>query len=244
MVAYEIRELPNNPLPLGRHFNQDPRSANYAYDPHARGVVVGATKSRKHRVYGGMDGILDQSIRNLGDCTCCMLVYAKRCGKNHKPHDHVLMDSDAEKAYEIATVIDPFPGYYKPGDPKSEDTGSDGTSACNAGIQLKWITRFEHVDPTLDNLIQALQEFGVGQGTNWYKGMFNPNSRGFVEPAPHDVIAGGHEYLINEVNLQEEWFGFPQSWGFDWGINGYGKMSFPTVRRLLSEDGDLVIPIV
>jgi hypothetical protein len=244
---HHIPHAPGNPFPLGRHLARDPRNGRYPFDLRARGLVGKPVHNMRHHVYGGRRGILDQKI---GDCTCCMLTYSTRTGHNYtqfkklQGHRVILMDDDAEQAYEWATAHDPFPGYYKPGDPKSQDTGSDGTSACNAGIEKGWITRFEHADATLDNAIQILQHYAIGIGVNWYRHMFNPTSRGFVEPGPGERPVGGHEILLNEVNVDEQWFGFPQSWGSKWGLGGYGKMSFSTVRRLFLEDGDLVVPIV
>jgi hypothetical protein len=245
----KIPESPNNPFPTGRHYSYDPRNENYRFNPSARGLLAKPTRSIVHRVYGGIHGVLDQSIKNLGDCTDCMLAYSTRTAPNYRTfqriHPHVtLMDDDVEHAYEITTDIDPFPGRYKPGAPDSEDTGSDGTSACNAGIKLGWISRFEHVDPNLDSMIQAMQHYAVGLGINWYPRMFNPDGNGFVAPGPGERPAGGHELLFVGVNITGQWVKFAQSWGFDWGLDGFGYMSFPTVRRLLSEDGDIVVPIV
>jgi hypothetical protein len=228
----EQRNVPEG-LFLGRHKNDDPRNANYPYRPRTTAV----TRSVAHHLFGG---ILKQ---RAGNCTCNALAYAANAQPNHKA-GKFYKESDTEFWYEECTAIDPFTGrWYRDGRQGSEDTGSDEVSACKIGVKEEVIVRYEHIEATVGNLVQVLQERPGNIGINWYEGMFNPNSNGFVEPDPHDSIAGGHEVAITEVSLEHMYFVFPQSWGRLWGQRGFGKFSFSTMERLLKEDGDLVVPI-
>ena len=100
----------------------------------------------------------------------------------------------------------------------------------------------------LDDLILAVGYKGPAVlGINWYSGMFHPDENGLLHV--EGWLAGGHAILVNSVDVKRKRFGLPQSWGYDWGvpdsygIGGYCYLNFDDMRRLLSEDGEAMIPV-
>lgn len=150
----------------------------------------------------------------------------------------------ADEFYGEATVLDPFPGTYNwqnPSDPNSQDTGSDGTSACKAAKNDGYISGYKHA-LSLSTALGSLERQPVISGMNWYESMFTPNSKGIISISPGSGVAGGHELCFDEIVVEEKLVGFQQSWG-EWGIDGRGYMSWDTWARLLSENGDVNVPM-
>lgn len=149
----------------------------------------------------------------------------------------------ADEFYGEATALDSFPGTYNwknPTEPGSEDTGSDGTSACKAAKNDGYISGYLHA-LSLSTALGALEKQPVISGMNWYESMFTPNSKGVIVISPGSGVAGGHELCFDEIVVEEQLVGFQQSWG-DWGVDGRGYMSWDTWARLLSENGDVNVP--
>ena len=94
----------------------------------------------------------------------------------------------------------------------------------------------------LDDLILAVGYKGPAVlGINWYTGMFDADSNGFVHATGE--VEGGHAILCNRVNIKLKEFSLWNSWGSDWGINGACKVSFNDMEKLLSEWGEACIPV-
>jgi len=152
------------------------------------------------------------------------------------PPDHPDLDEAlAIKAYSIATQVDDFPGYYKPGDPNSEDTGSDGLSGAKAAVQLGLASGYLHA-VTLQDMKGALQSGPVMVGTVWTAGMDNPDSSGLVHVTGD--VRGGHEYEVIGLDVDRQHFRCVQSWGPDWGDHGFFDVTFTDMDQLLHREGD------
>ena len=107
----------------------------------------------------------------------------------------------------------------------------------------------------IDDVMGAISEHGpVVLGINWYEGMFNTNTGGFI--APTGNLAGGHAILAKGVVFREReegsfwWKDLPEpyivlhnSWGTDWGINGDAKILKSDLAKLLNEQGEACVPV-
>lgn len=138
-----------------------------------------------------------------------------------------------DKIYINAQLIDEWPG---------EDY--DGTSV-RAGAkylqQLGYIKEYRWAWNVSDLIAAVLQVGPVVVGTNWYRGMFFPNEKGFITPS--GTLAGGHAYVINGCNPMREFFRIKNSWGRQWSRNGYAYISFGDMERLIGEDGEVCLAV-
>jgi Papain family cysteine protease len=96
----------------------------------------------------------------------------------------------------------------------------------------------------LTTIINCILEQGpVVVGTNWYNSMFTPDSNNFLVVAPTSLVAGGHAYKLDGVNVPKEFFRMKNSWGIGWGRSGFARIHFSTMERLISEDGEACIAL-
>jgi hypothetical protein len=145
-----------------------------------------------------------------------------------------LDEAAAKTLYSKATSLDDQPGQWPP-----TDTGSSGLAVSKAGVQLGYLTGYQHAFG-FDQFIGAIQLSPVIVGTTWYEDMFNP-SKGYLNVS--GAVAGGHEYLVLGANLRGRYVTMLNSWSKAWGVNGRARIRFADFQRLLNEDGDVTIPL-
>ena len=151
------------------------------------------------------------------------------------PGHPVLDENEALKLYSAAEVID-GDGPYPP-----NDNGSTGPSVAKAAEDEGLIAGFTHyVD--LDSTLQALMNGAVILGVNWYDSFDTPDPDGLVSITPDAYVRGGHEIVAREVDASRQLIGLDNSWGTSFGVNGSFWMSYATLERLLSENGDCTAP--
>lgn len=227
--------IPADPR-LGRHIQHDQRSKRFA-GPR----LAPPRRDISWRRWGAK---LNQG--NVGACTgfaaaqClnCSPLRLQRGGK--KP---TLDAQDAFAIYSLATRLDAFEGEWP-----DEDTGSSGIAACKAMKQMGLITRYEWAYGFSHGL-ELIQIRPLMIGTYWTEDMMNPNALGRVRPTGPD--AGGHEYLwlgvevnSNETPSTSNLCWFHNSWGREWGRDGYFSMIWGDFEKLIARDGDIISPIV
>jgi hypothetical protein len=144
-----------------------------------------------------------------------------------------LHEDTAVALYESATVLDGFPGTYPP-----DDTGSSGLGVAKAAQQAGYISVYEHAFG-LDHLLAAAQFGPLIVGTDWHEDMFTPDTVGVVRPT--GPIVGGHEYVLDGVDLTARMLRFLNSWSAGWGVSGRFYMSFDDFAVLLDAGGDAVL---
>lgn len=134
---------------------------------------------------------------------------------------------------------------YKEAQKRDAWPGEDyaGTSVL-AGMQVaKDLGFFDayHFAFGVDEAILAVGYKGPSVwGINWYEGMFTPDINGFIKPT--GKLSGGHAILCDQVNIAEEYFGFSNSWGLGFGLQGRCKLRFEDARMILSQWGEICIP--
>ena len=94
----------------------------------------------------------------------------------------------------------------------------------------------------LDPIVYAILEVGpVVVGTNWYESMFWPDSRGNVTLSGN--VVGGHAWLVDGINTERRMFRAKNSWGRQWGFNGFFYLPFDVMQRLIREDGEACLAV-
>ena len=90
---------------------------------------------------------------------------------------------------------------------------------------------------TLPDLVLGVGYAGPAViGVDWYEGMFDPDSSGFLHATGR--VAGGHCTLIVGVSLPRQAFRIHNSWGKGWGEAGRAWLPFTDMERLLRNGGE------
>lgn len=224
----EIKQIPTDDPRLGRIVQHDPRSRAYAFKAPRRLELV----SKRHRRW---IPVLDQGY--LGSCTGNAGI--GNMGSDPFYHnftsDTLLDESAAIKLYSDATVIDEWEGSYPP-----DDTGSSGLAIAKVLKGRGWISGYQHTF-TFDDMKAALQNGPVLLGINWYNNFYDPSYDGELTVASDDSVAGGHEIVVDEIDVENKRIWITNSWGENWGVDGRAWFSWETMERLLHEDGDVVV---
>jgi hypothetical protein len=189
--------------------------------------------------------ILDQG--NVGSCEGntaiewlnCDIAVKNRVRSTFQPKmtaKQFLREADAVKAYSKATELDDdgVATKYPPSD--------TGTSAVGIAKAMQFYKAIDQYTWSFgwDHFVAAIQNQPVMLGTNWYSGMFNPDRKGYVEISGD--VAGGHAYLARGIDYQNQRVLCRNHWGAQWGIKGEFWLRFPTLQRLLKEQGDVLVP--
>lgn len=215
------------PFPLGRSINHDPRSKDYP----AEMAPTLVTTYHPRRI-----GILDQG--QLGSCTgnaCTGLLGTEpfyTAIQGHPAETAPTFDEAmAVSIYSEATNYDPYPGTYPP-----DDTGSSGLAVLKTARKRGWIKSYRHAFG-LDHALRALVLRPVIIGIPWYHQMFYPAPGGLISIG--GSVDGGHEIVLDSIDVENKLVGGANSWGTSWGDGGRFKMTWDTFGELIKEDGDV-----
>jgi hypothetical protein len=234
-MAVYYERIPSTDIRLGRHIRHDDASRAYAY-PTAGLTLQSAKHARRIPV-------LDQG--QLGSCTGNAGIGAL----GTDPLFETLVDpgavtgtpgsrysfdeSGAVALYSAATKLDDAPGQYPP-----TDTGSDGLSVAKALKAAGEISGYQHTF-TLTDALLALGQTPVITGVSWYEDMFTPDADGRLHIT--GALAGGHEFVVDEIDVDLERVWMTNSWGTSWGVGGRAYLTFDDWGALLADQGDVTV---
>lgn len=211
---------------LGRIKEHDPRSKLYRVN--VEGVEIASVR------WNRQVPVFDQG--DLGSCTANAGVGVLATDPFYSKTSRgslVLDEAFAVEVYKDATRLDDFDGEYLP-----TDTGSSGLAVAKALKARGLISGYTHAF-SLDDALKALQLGPVIIGINWYRNFFTPTKTGMISVGVNDYVVGGHEVLLDEVDVEKRIVGGTNSWGDSWGVNGRFYMTFDLLARLMLEDGDV-----
>lgn len=176
--------------------------------------------------WANTEGVLDQ-----GETPHCVGFAGAQWG-NTLPINDKFGNQDGHNFYYSCKVID--------GEPNQEN-GSDSRSLAKTLKSAGRLNTYAFA-ANVDEIIQWLMTKGpVLVGTDWYTGMFNPNSRGFVEPTGN--IEGGHMYLAIGYNPLTEVIEYLNSWSNAWGINGRFYMHKRDAVKVFANQGEGLVAV-
>lgn len=217
---------------LGRHVEHDPRSRDFPFL--GAGAPVPPLKSVLHKRHGT---VFNQG--NLGSCTGNAAAGAVNTEPlYHADFKKLLHEVDAINLYELATVLDGYPGQYPP-----DDSGSSGLAAAKAAQQKGYIKSYRHAF-SIDEALSALMTAPVITGVSWYEGFDHPDANGLVAIAGQ--VRGGHEFEIVGLHLDttdpfSSVVEATNSWGTSWGKSGRFFFTVSTWSQLLADQGDVTV---
>lgn len=237
VTRIHIREAIIPDLRLGRHVHHDPRSLDYL-EPHADPATLVSVRHVRHIP------VLNQG--DLGSCTgnasegalgTSPLFEAIPDTHPDKPstNDAQRAEASAVKIYSAATLLDGFDGEWPP-----TDTGSDGLSAAKACVAAGLISGYTHAT-SLEASLAALARQPVIAGINWYSSFDEPDRNGRIRITSNATIRGGHEIVLDQLDVEKKLVWFTNSWGTGWGVQGRACFSWDDFTRLLHEEGDVTV---
>lgn len=222
---------------LGRKVEHDPRSLNYAHGVLPKTAIKSVDWTRRAPIF-------DQGNRSscTGNAAAGLLGtdFLGRTGLTSVTVNGQVLPVDedfAVRVYSLATQLDEFDGQYPP-----DDTGSSGLGAAKALKRLGLASSYKHAF-SLDALKSALQTGPVMVGTIWLESMFAPDGGGFMRVDRTSSVAGGHEYVLAAYDVTADQFRIDNSWGDSWGMQGSAWITATDMQWLLSQQGDVTIPV-
>lgn len=145
-----------------------------------------------------------------------------------------------ERLYWEIQKRDPWDGGAYPGaEPFYEGTavltGAQYIQSLGGMDEYRWAF-------SLQDLVGGIGYAGPAVlGLNWYEGMLEPDSSGYIHPTGE--LVGGHCILARGVNIRSRSVLLHNSWGAGWGSNGTCRITFLELERLLHEQGEACIPV-
>jgi hypothetical protein len=213
---------------LGRHVNHDPRSRNF------EATRAPQVTSVDHQASG-----LPLNQGTIGSCTanalCGALNSAPDNSAPNRAPGKTYGESDAVSLYGLETKLEGQP--YPPNDP-----GGSGLMVCKAAKQLGWISSYKHAFG-LQHALEALVLRPVITGIGWYTSFDTPDANGLVAIAASATVRGGHEVVADGIDADNQLVWFWNSWGTVYAKGGRFCMSYTTWDQLLSEQGDVTVPL-
>lgn len=213
---------------LGRNINHDPRNLFYQ---HAAGRTLRQPQDVRWQRFVPA---FDQG--QVGSCTGNAMEGVLATAPFAVPGQGPVWDElGALHLYTEATALDPYPGQYP-----AQDTGSDGTSVAQAAKNDGLISGYRTA-VGLEAALDALLDGPVITGVKWYTSGFNPDPDGRVRFT--GTVAGGHEFEVFSVDVEQRRVWCWQSWGRSWGVNGTFYMTWDDWDAQLKDQGDVTVPI-
>ncbi len=209
---------------LKRIVHHDSRSKQFAFD--TKGLSIVSVNHKRHIP------IFNQG--NVGSCTGNAGIGDLGTDPFQQTWTFLLDQKEAQDLYSRAQQLDgngPFP---------PNDHGSSGLSIAKVLKKQGRISGYQHTFSFTDAL-KAMSQYAVLVGTYWFDDMFYPDKDGRVHPK--GFLAGGHEYLAREVDVDREIVWFDNSWGEEYGVKGRFYMTFEDFASLLSLNGDVTVLI-
>jgi len=218
---------------LGRHVLHDSRSLNFQVDA----APIDSLPNAKWQHY---IPVLDQG--SLGSCTGNAATGCLGAGEfwDTVKDKNLLASTDGQLdeqfavgVYGDATKLDPWPGAYPP-----QDTGSDGLSVAKVLLSRGLISGYQHAT-SLEAALTALSKQPVIVGTEWLNDMFRPDADGRLHLS--GSVAGGHEYLLDELDVTNKRIWMCNSWNTQWGLSGRAYFTYDDFAKLLTAQGDCTV---
>ncbi len=141
---------------------------------------------------------------------------------------------DDRSLYWGAQRVDPWDGGSYPGaSPVYE--GTSVLAGMQSAVSLGLFGSYHWAANELEVAETVGYRGPVVIGVDWYEGMHEPDSTGFIYPSGE--LLGGHATLVYGVSISGGYYKIHNSWGPDWGVGGTCRITRDDLHRLLSAPG-------
>lgn len=217
-------------------------------------------KDERSRLYKAVDAIEDDTpelvyrdwfpniwLNQQAEGSCVGHSLAQELATSPVRYTEGIDDPFAFELYHEAQHRDPWPGCHKglqcPVEPSRQ--AYEGTSLL-AGLQIlsergkikeyRWAFGEEDLALSVGNLGPAVI------GVPWYESMYHPHPEtNYIAPSGRKV--GGHAIVVAGFDPYREHYKLWNSWGKDYGINGWAYLSRSDMTKLLADNGEAAIPL-
>jgi len=139
----------------------------------------------------------------------------------------------AMQMYRDAKVIDEWPG--------EDYEGTSVLAGAKVAKSRGYYSNYLWADNELD-MARTVSNYGpVIIGIDWYEGMMDPDSRGFLHPTGN--VVGGHCVVVIGIDVENGFYTIRNSWGKSWGDNGEAKIFRADMAKLIAANGDVCKPV-
>lgn len=147
---------------------------------------------------------------------------------NTEPVADLYTDNDAHKIYYESVAIE--------GRPNTED-GAQVRSGAIAMKARNKLSAYVFAASVGEIAQWILTKGSVVFGCNWYADMNMPDpTNGLVNPT--GPLLGGHAFVIDGFDSGTTMFRCQNSWGSNWGLNGYFYIFAKDLAKLFAQQGD------
>ncbi|BBH17516.1 hypothetical protein Back2_18030 [Nocardioides baekrokdamisoli] len=230
MTVIRHRYEPTDPR-LGRHVEHDERSRDYTI-PEPAGVAH--LVSIKHPRYVP---VFDQG--KIGSCTANAAIGCLGTGPFYEAIGKKLLSGSslADESFALACYSDeqqllgygPFP---------PNDHGGSGLAIAKVLKRRGFIPSYHHA-LSLHATLAALAKQPVIIGIPWLSGMSTPDLTGKLTVA--GTVRGGHEIVLDELDVENQRVWLTNSWSTSWGVNGRAWLAWTDLEQLLADRGDCTV---
>lgn len=143
-------------------------------------------------------------------------------------------DGSARRIYHRAQQLDVWPG--------EDYEGTSVLAGAKAIVEQGYMSEYRWAFG-LNQLLLALSYQGpVVLGLNWYGGMMDTDSNGYIHHAGD--LLGGHAIIAIAVHTKTKRVVLQNSWGSGWGVNGRCYITWDELGSLLQQDGECCVPVL
>ena len=139
----------------------------------------------------------------------------------------------ARMIYLEAKKVDEWPG--------EDYEGTSVIAGLKVAKKLGWYDNFRWAFNLDDIILGVGYEGPAVMGTNWYTGMMDIDSDGFVHAT--GVNEGGHCWGLLGIDIQMKAGILITSWGQSWGRVGRAFISFDGIQKLMDNSGECAFVI-